>query len=447
MIEKIFKLRQNGTNVRTEMVAGATTFLTMSYIIFVQPAVLSGCGMDFGSVMAATCISSAFACILMAFLANYPIALAPAMGHNFYFAFTICGPAIAGGLGYSWQIALGANLIAGTLLFILSFFGLRELVISIIPDSLKSAIAVGIGLLIALVGFEYGGIIVDKPGALVGLGDPKSPEMWLSLSGVIAIGTMVALRIRGAILYGIIGTALIGIPLGLVHYQGIVSKPPSIEPTLLKCDPFNVVTQPGLISIIFILFFLDLFDTVGTVVGVGEQGGFYKKGKFPRIKQVFLSDALGTISGTLLGTSTVTSYIESSAGIQAGGRTGLSNLVTAGLLLLSLLFYPLIKMVGGGYETPQGNYLYPIVAPSLIIVGSMMIFNVKNIKWEDPTESLPAFLTFAIMPFSMSITEGLSFGFISYSILKLITGKVRDVHWALHLTSAAFIARYVFLRT
>lgn len=447
MLEKIFKLRQNGTNIRTEMVAGSTTFLTMSYIIFVQPAVLSGCGMDFGAVMTATCISSAFACILMALLANYPIALAPAMGHNFYFAFTICGPVIAGGLGYSWQIALGANLIAGALLLILSFFGARELVISIIPDSLKSAIAVGIGLLIALVGFEYGGIIVDKPGSLVGLGDPKSPEMWLSLLGVMAIGTMVALKIRGAILYGIIGTAFIGVPLGLVHYQGIVSMPPSIEPTLLKCDPVKILTHPGLISIVFILFFLDLFDTVGTVVGVGEQGGFYKNGKIPRIKQVFLSDAMGTISGAILGTSTVTSYIESAAGIQSGGRTGLSNVVTACLLLLSLLFYPVIKMVGGGYQTPQGNYLYPIVAPSLIIVGSMMVFNVKNIKWEDPTEVLPAFLTFTVMPFSLSITEGLSFGFISYSILKLITGKARNTHWAIHLVSAAFIARYFFLRT
>lgn len=447
LLQKVFKLKENNTTIATEAVAGTTTFLTMSYIIFVQPAVLSSCGMDFGSVMVATCIASAVACFFMAFLANYPIALGPAMGHNFYFAFTVCGPVVAGGMGYPWQVALGANLISGTLFVILSFFGLRELITTIIPDSLKNAIAVGIGLLIALVGFEYGGVIIDTPGTLVGLGNPKYPEMWLSLFGVMAIGAMIALKIRGAILYGIIATALVGIPLGIVKYHGIISMPPSIDPTLLKCDPVKIFTEPGFISVIFVLFFLDVFDTVGTVVGIGEQGGFYKNGKIPRAKQIMLSDALGTVAGALLGTSTITSYIESSAGIQAGGRTGLSNVITACLLLLSLLFYPLIKMIGGGYQTPQGNYLYPVIAPALIVVGSMMIFNVRKINWEDPTEALPSFLTLAIMPFSLSITEGLSFGFISYSLLKLVTGKVHKIHWAFHLVSAAFIVRYIFLRT
>lgn len=447
VLEKIFKLKENNTRVTTEAVAGTTTFLTMSYIIFVQPAVLSSCGMDFGSVMVATCIASAAACLLTAFLSNYPIAQGPAMGHNFYFAFTVCGPVVAGGMGYPWQVALGANLISGMLFIILSFVGLRELITSIIPDSLKNAIAVGIGLLIALVGFEYGGIIVDTPGSLVGLGNPKYPEVWLSLFGVMAIGVMVALKIRGAILYGIIATTLVGIPLGLVKYQGIISMPPSIDPTFLKCNPIKAIIEPEFVSVLFVLFFLDLFDAVGTVVGVAEQGGFYKNGKIPRVKQLLLADALGTVVGAVLGTSTVSSYIESSAGIQAGGKTGLSNIFTAGLLLLSLLFYPLIKMIGGGYQTPQGNYLYPIVAPALIVVGSMMIFNVRKINWEDPTEALPSFLTLAIMPFSLSITEGLAFGFISYSILKLVSGKVRQIHWAFHLVSAAFIARYIFLKT
>lgn len=446
IIEKIFKLKENHTNIRTEALAGTTTFLTMSYIIFVQPAVLSTCGMDFGSVMVATCIASATACIFMAFLANYPIALAPAMGHNFYFAFTVCGPIVAGGMGYPWQVALGANLISGTLFILLSFFGLRELLISIIPDSLKNAIAVGIGLLIALVGFEYGGVIVDTPGALVGLGNPKYPEVWVSLFGMMAMGVMIALKIKGAILYGIIATALAGIPLGMVQYQGVISMPPSIDPTLLKCEPIKIFTEPGFISVIFVLLFLDVFDTIGTVVGIGEQGGFYKNGKIPRVKQILLSDALGTVAGALLGTSTITSYIESSAGIQAGGRTGLSNIITACLLLLSLFFYPLIKMIGGGYQTSNGTHLYPIIAPALIIVGSMMIFNVRKIKWEDPTESLPSFLTLSIMPFSLSITEGLSFGFISYSLLKLVTGKSRELHWAFHLVSVAFIVRYIFLK-
>ena len=447
MLEKIFKLKENNTCVTTEAVAGTTTFLTMSYIIFVQPAVLSSCGMDFGAVMVATCIASAIACLLTAFLSNYPIAQGPAMGHNFYFAFTVCGPVVAGGMGYPWQVALGANLISGALFILLSFVGLRELVTSIIPDSLKNAIAVGIGLLIALVGFEYGGIVVDTPGSLVGLGNPKYPEVWLSLFGVMAIGVMVALKIRGAILYGIIATTLVGIPLGLVKYQGIISMPPSIDPTFLKCNPIKAVIEPEFISVLFVLFFLDLFDAVGTVVGVAEQGGFYKNGKIPRVKQLLLADALGTVAGALLGTSTVSSYIESSAGIQAGGRTGLSNIFTACLLLSSLLFYPLIKMIGGGYQTPQGNFLYPIIAPALIVVGSMMMFNVKKINWEDPTEALPSFLTLAIMPFSLSITEGLAFGFISYSILKLVSGKARQIHWAFHLVSAAFVARYIFLKT
>ena len=447
MLEKIFKLKENNTCVTTEAVAGTTTFLTMSYIIFVQPAVLSNCGMDFGAVMVATCIASAIACLLTAFLSNYPIAQGPAMGHNFYFAFTVCGPVVAGGMGYPWQVALGANLISGALFILLSFVGLRELVTSIIPDSLKNAIAVGIGLLIALVGFEYGGIVVDTPGSLVGLGNPKYPEVWLSLFGVMAIGVMVALKIRGAILYGIIATTLLGIPLGLVKYQGIISMPPSIDPTFLKCNPIKAIIEPEFVSVLFVLFFLDLFDAIGTVVGVAEQGGFYKNGKIPRVKQLLLADALGTVAGALLGTSTVSSYIESSAGVQAGGRTGLSNIFTACLLLLSLLFYPLIKMIGGGYQTPQGNFLYPIIAPALIVVGSMMMFNVKKINWEDPTEALPSFLTLAIMPFSLSITEGLAFGFISYSILKLVSGKARQIHWAFHLVSAAFVARYIFLKT
>lgn len=446
LLQRIFKLKESHTNIRTEALAGTTTFLTMSYIIFVQPAVLSTCGMDFGSVMVATCVASAIACIFMAFLANYPIALAPAMGHNFYFAFTVCGPVIAGGMGYPWQVALGANLITGMLFILLSFLGLRELLISIIPDSLKNAIAVGIGLLIALVGFEYGGVIVDTPGALVGLGNPKYPEVWVSLFGMMAIGAMIALQIKGAILYGIIATALVGIPLGMVQYHGVISMPPPINPTLLKCDPIKVFTEPGFISVIFVLLFLDVFDTIGTVVGIGEQGGFYRNGKIPRVKQILLSDALGTVAGALLGTSTITSYIESSAGIQAGGRTGLSNIITASLLLLSLFFYPLIKMIGGGYQTSTGTRLYPVIAPALIIVGSMMIINVRKIKWDDPTELLPSFLTLSIIPFSLSITEGLSFGFISYSLLKLITGRVRELHWAFHLVSAAFIVRYIFLK-
>lgn len=447
-IKKLFPLKESNTTVPTEVIAGVTTFLSMSYIIFVQPAVLATCGMDFGSVLTATCIASAVGTLLMGLLARYPIAIAPAMGHNFYFAFVICGTVTAGGMGYPWQVALGANLIAGGLFVLLSAAGLkfRELIMGIIPDSLKNAIAVGIGLLIALVGFQYGGVVVGSPGTLVTLGNPKYPEVWLSLFGTVLIGVLVVLRIKGAILIGIFTTAMVGIPLGITKYHGIVSLPPSLAPTLAKFDVVSLFTHKEFITVVFILFFLALFDTVGTLVGVGEQAGFIKDGKLPRAHWAFLSDALATVIGATLGTSTVTAYIESVAGIQAGGRTGLANMVTAFLLLISLFFFPIVKSVGGGYQAQDGRYLYPIIAPALIIVGSMMLSGTARIRWEDPTEAIPAFLTISIIPFSISITEGLAFGFISYSILKAVSGQGLKVHWLFHLISAAFVARYVLLK-
>jgi AGZA family xanthine/uracil permease-like MFS transporter len=448
-IKRLFPLKENNTTVAIEVIAGITTFLSMSYIIFVQPAVLATCGMDFGSVLTATCISSAVGTLIMGLLARYPIAQAPAMGHNFYFAFTICGPVAMGGMGYPWQVALGANIISGSLFILLSAFGLRfrELIMSIIPDSLKNAIAVGIGLLIALIGFEYGGVVVGNPGTLISLGNPKYPEVWLTLLGTVLIAVLVVLRIKGAILIGLFVTAMVGIPLGITRYYGIVSLPPSLSPTLAKFDMVSLFKSKEFITIIFVLFFLDLFDSIGTLVGVGEQAGFIKEGKLPRANWAFLSDAVATVVGAVLGTSTVSSYIESTAGIQAGGRTGLANMVTAFFLLISLFFFPLVKSVGGGYQIAEGRYLYPIIAPALIIVGSMMLSSTAKIRWEDPTEAIPSFLTISIIPFSTSITEGLSFGFISYSILKAVSGQGLKVHWAFHLVSAAFVARYVLLRS
>lgn len=435
-LDRFFKLRENNTSFRIEMVGGLTTFMTMSYIIFVQPAILSGAGMDKGAVMFATCISSALATLLMGLLAKYPIALAPAMGHNVFFAVIVCGT-----MGYSWQIALGAVFISGTVFIILSILGVWENLVASVPDSLKHAIAVGIGLLIALIGLEYGGLVVDAPGVLVGLGDLTSKPVALVLFGVILTSVLMALRVRGAILIGILATAILGIPLGIVKYQGILASPPSVLPTLFKLDILGAL-KTGLITVIFIFFFLDLFDTMGTLIGVSSPAGLLKEGKLPRANQAMLSDAIGTVGGALLGTSTVTSYIESSTGISQGARTGLANIFTSFLFLIALFFSPLAEMIGGEYSY-NGLTLKPVVAPPLIIVGYLMMRCVTWINWEELSEAIPAFLTIIIMPMTMSITEGIAFGFISYSFLKLVTGKGKEVQWLIYFFSALFILRYV----
>lgn len=440
MIEKLFQLRASGTTLKREIVAGCTTFMTLSYIIFVQPAVLSAAGMDSGAVMAATCITSAFAMVLMALLANYPIALAPGMGHNFYFTFTVCLT-----LGISWQIALGAVFIAGVLFVLLSFVGLREKVMGILPVSLRNAIPAGIGLLIALVGLEWAGLIVDSPATYVMLGDLKSAPALLSVFGLVVIAILFALNVRGAILIGILASTVAGLIFGLVKFEGVVSAPPSIAPTLFKLQIPNIFVAPELIAIIFIFIFLDLFDTVGTLVGVGQQAGLMVDGKLPRARQALFTDAVATSTGALLGTSTVTSYIESASGISAGGRTGLANIVTAILMLLALFFSPLIKMVGAGYAGGENMTLYPVIAPALIIIGCLMLKNVVSINWDDFTESIPAFLTLLMMPLTISITEGIAFGFISYALLKLVSGRGRQVHWLIYLFAVLFVARYIWL--
>lgn len=316
----MFDFQTRNTNIRTEVVAGLSTFMTMSYIIFVQPAVLSICGMDHGAVLVATCVASAIATFLMGTLANYPIALAPAMGHNFFFVFTVCGV-----MGYSWQVALGANFISGALFIVLSLFSFRARLVDAMPQSLKSAIAVGIGLLIALVGMRWSGLIVGHPATLVQLGDLHSAPVLLSLFGVLLISVLFALRIRGAILIGILSTAFLGWALKLVNFEGIVGSPPSLAPTFLKLDIPGVFRSGGfadVLIVIFVFFFLDLFDTVGTLVGISERAGFLVNGKLPRAERALLSDAVGTVVGTTLGTSTVTSYIESAAGVSEGAERG-----------------------------------------------------------------------------------------------------------------------------
>jgi len=435
-LRRHFKLKENQTSIRTEVIGGLTTFMTMSYIIFLQPALLSSTGMDKGAVMVATCLSSALATLLMGLLARYPIALAPGMGLNVFFAVTVCGV-----MGYTWQVALGAVFISGSLFLLLSLFKIWGRLVAAVPDSLKHAIAVGIGLFIALVGLEYGGIVVDDPAAYVGIGNLTSKPVLLVLFGVLLTSLFMALKVRGGILLGILGTALLGLPLGIVKFQGIVSSPPSLLPTLFKLDILGAMNA-GLITVIFIFFLIDLFDTMGTLIGVSSPAGFLKDGQLPRANQAMLSDAIGTVSGALLGTSTVTSYIESSTGIAQGARTGLSNVVTSILFLVALFFSPLAVMIGGEY-LHNGATLRPVIAPALIMVGYLMMKCVKWINWDDVTEAIPAFLAIIVMPLTLSITEGISFGFISYSFLKLVTGKVKSVHWLIYFFAILFIIRYI----
>ncbi|HKV99699.1 MAG TPA: NCS2 family permease [Vicinamibacterales bacterium] len=436
MLERLFHLSELRTTVRTEVLAGVTTFLTMAYILFVQPAVLGAAGMDRGAVLAATCIASAVATLLMALLANYPIGVAPAMGHNFFFAFTVV---VAGGT--PWPVALGAVAIAGSLFILTAGVGLRERVITAVPESLKHAISVGIGLLLALIGLEWSGIVVDAPGTLVKLGRLTSPPVLLALGTLAVIAMLLARGVRGAMLIGMIASALVAWATGLVKWAGVVGAPPSLAPTLLKLDVLGAL-KPGLIDVVLVFFVLALFDSVGTLIGVGSRIGIVKNGTLPRARQALLADAIGTVVGAALGTSTVTAYIESSTGVAVGGRSGLASVVTAGLFLLALFFYPLVSMIGGGYRTADNVTLYPIVAPALVLVGVMMMESVRHVPWDDLTEAIPAFLALVTMPLAVSITDGIAFGFISYALVKLASGRARDLDWLGYIFALVFLIRY-----
>lgn len=443
MLERFFQITSSGSSVRTEVLAGATTFFTLSYIIFVQPAILSNAGMDFGAVMTATCIASAAACLVMGLLANYPIALAPAMGHNFFFTFTVILT-----MGYSWQGALGAVFISGSLFLVLSLFGLREHIMHALPGSLRSGIVVGIGLLIALLGLEWCGIVVDHPALYVGLGDFKSPPVLLSFFGLAIMSIMLIYKVPGGLLFGMLCTGIAGLFMGLVEYRGIVSTPPSIAPTLFRFSIADVFLHKDFIAVLFIFFFLDLFDTIGTLIGVSERAGLMQDGKLPRARKALFADAFGTVVGACCGTSTITSYVESVTGVTAGGRTGLTSVIVALLFIVALFFAPLVKMIGGGYIIPGSeppHTLYPVIGPALILVGSLMLQSIKDINFDDYTEVIPAFLTMMMMTMAFSITEGIAIGIISYTLLKLVTGNIRSVSPVLSLFAVLFILRYIFL--
>ena len=453
-IAKFFQLEQAGTNIQTEVRGGVTTFMTMAYIIFFQPALLSSvANMNYDAVMMATCLASAAATLLMAFLANYPIALAPAMGHNIYFALEVVK-----NRHVPWEVALGAIAVSGAIFTLLACVGFREKIVNSIPESLKNGIAAGIGLLIAFVGLQWAGIVKHNPAVCVDLGNLRSEPVLLSIFGLALAGGLMALRIRGALLIGILVTAVAGLPLGLTKYSGIwsVQAFPEISKTFLHFRPFSALAVHYL-DIIFVFFFLMLFDTVGTLVGVAQQAGFMVKGKLPKAERALLADALGTIQGAALGTSTITCYIESAAGVADGARTGLSNLVTAGLFILAIFFSPIVKMVGSGVAVdpvsllpvaapgPDALTLYPAIAPVLIIIGVLIMRTATAIDWKDFTEALPAFLTIVMMPFTFKITEGIAFGFISYTILKVVSGRFKELHWIVALFAVLFVLRYVFL--
>ncbi|MBZ5542150.1 MAG: NCS2 family permease [Acidobacteriia bacterium] len=444
-----FHLEENGTTVRREVTGGVTTYLAMSYIIFVQPGVLAQAGMDFRSVLYATCLSAALATFLMGLLANYPVALAPGMGENFFFVFTLCGTAPLG-FGLTWQQALAAVLVAGVFFILLTLSGIRSKIIDSIPNSLKVGIAAGIGLFITLIGLEYGNLIVSSPATLVRLGDFRNPVALVSVLGLLVMIVLLAYRVRGAVLIGIAATTAIAAGFGLVHYRGIFTTAIHLAPTFWKFDLRGLMgVHPATLgAAIFVLLYLALFDTVGTLVGVGQQASLLREGKLPRSGQALFADAVGTTMGAALGTSTITCYIESAAGVSDGARTGLANMVTGALLLASMLFSPLASMIGGGVPVgtdAAGNPIlrYPTLAPALIVVGAMMLKVVRELQWEDPTEYLPAFLTIVGIPLTFSIASGIAFGFISYAVGKVATGRWRECPALTYLFAALFVVQFL----
>ncbi len=441
MFEKIFRIKSSGSTVRREIIAGLVTFMTMAYIIFVNPAILGdqekGAGMDFGAVILATCISSAFATLLMGFVARYPIALAPGMGLNAFFSYEICGQ-----MGVPWPIALGVVFMSGAIFTVLTIARIRELIIRAIPRSLKFSIAAGIGVFIAFIGLEHAGIVVDHPATLVKLGNLRAPNTLVAVAGIAIIAALMAARIRGAILIGIVVTGIIAV-LGDVAktpegVTGVFGLPQISEPAAFNLDIAGVFKNLHIfLAPILILLFFDMFDTIGTLIGVSEQAGFLdKEGRLPRANQALLADSVGTMVGAVAGTSTVTSYIESAAGVSEGGRTGLANVVTASLFVAAIFFYPVVRLFGE-YDS--------VTAPALVMVGVLMMRNIAKIKWDDITDAIPAFLTVTLMPLTFSIANGLAIGFISYPIVKVLGGKAREVHWLVYILGVLFVLRYVFL--
>jgi AGZA family xanthine/uracil permease-like MFS transporter len=423
-LDRFFKLSEHGTNVRTELIAGLTTFVTMAYILFVNPDILSKTGMDKNALFMATILAAAASTLVMGLFANWPFALAPGMGLNAFFAFTLVL-----GMKVPWQTALGAVFISGILALIVTMTGLRELMIKAIPSSLKHAVGAGIGLFIMLIGFKNAGIVAANPATIIALGDVKTAPVMLAVIGLILTAALVARKVPGGILIGILVTTVIGIPLGVTTMPtSFFSAPPSLAPIFLKLDLVGAL-KLSMIPVIFSMFFADLFDTIGTFVGVaGKAGLIDAEGNLKGGSKALAADSLGTIIGSLLGTSNTTTYVESAAGIGAGGRTGLTAVTTAVLFLLSMFVAPIALAIPGA-----------ATAPALIIVGVMMASALLDINLNDFSEAFPAVLTAIMMPFTFSIATGLALGFIAYTVLNLVTGKAGRVHWMMYVLSAFFV--------
>src|SRR5690625_1429351 len=434
-MENYFMLKENNTDVRTEVLAGVTTFMTMAYILAVNPLILSDAGMDAGGVFTATALSAVISTLVMALYAKYPFGLAPGMGLNAFFAYTV----VLGDMQKTWQFALTAILIEGLLFIILSFFSVREAIFDSIPLNLKNAVSVGIGLFIAFLGLDGANIIQSGNGTLLSLGDLTSGAPLVAIIGILITGFLFANNVKGALLIGILISTLVGIPLGVTQLpagvNNIMSLPPSVSEVAFKFVGFNEIFSWDMLIVVFTFLFVDIFDTVGTLAGVASKADMLDEdGKLPRVEKALTADAIGTIAGASLGTSTITTFVESASGVAAGGRTGLTALSTAGMFLLSLFFAPLFTLIPAA-----------ATAPALVIVGLFMMSPIKQINFEDYTESIPAFLTIIMMPFSGSIAEGIVFGMISYVVLKGITGRYKEISWTMGIISVLFVLRIAFM--
>lgn len=428
MLERLFQLKAHNTTVRTEILAGLTTFLTMAYILFVNPNMLAETGMDKGAVFVATCLAAALGSAIMGLLANYPIALAPGMGLNAFFTYTVVLT-----MGYTWQTALGAVFLSGAIFFLLSIFKIREWIINSIPLALRAGIAAGIGLFLAIIALKNAGIVVDNPATLVGLGDLSKGGPLLACLGFFVIAALAYRRVTGSVMIGILLVTGLSILLGLSQLNGVVSMPPSLTPTLMQLDIMGAL-DIGLLSVIFAFLFVDLFDTSGTLVGVAQKANLLDKdGKMPKLGRALLADSTATMAGAALGTSTTTSYIESAAGISAGGRTGLTACVVAILFLLALFFAPLAGAVPA-FAT----------APALLFVAVLMMSSLAQIDWDDLTVAAPVVVAALAMPLTFSIANGIAFGFIAWTLIKLLAGRWRDLNPALVVLSVLFAIKLAY---
>ncbi|WP_416885198.1 NCS2 family permease [Marinospirillum sp.] len=429
MLERLFKIKAHNSSVKTEVIAGITTFLTMAYIIFVNPAMLADTGMDYGAIFVATCLAAAIGCLIMGLYANYPIAMAPGMGLNAFFTY-----GVVLGMGYSWEVALGGVFLSGIVFVLISILKLREWLINAIPASLKLGIAAGIGFFLAIIALKNAGIVVKDPNTMVTLGDLSSPAAIYGFLGFFVIAALAHLRVTGSVMLGILGVTLLAILFGHNEFAGVVSMPPSIAPTFMAMD-IRGALEVGMISVIFAFLFVDLFDTSGTLIGVAERGKLLDQdGKLPRIEKALLADSSATVVGAALGTSSTTSYVESASGVAAGGRTGLTAVVVAGLFLVSLFFAPLAASIPS-YAT----------AGALLYVAVLMAGSLAKVDWEDVSEAAPVLIAALAMPLTFSIAHGIALAFVSYAVIKLLSGQGKQVSISVYLLAALFIVKFVFL--